>query len=223
MDSVCSIEKCLSSDLSSMVKNRRERLEEWLNQKTNDDPSVESVGETESEEIDTEKTPFEKVVKNLKSSDLTLAEKKQQIHYAKYAIMNMDEEQAETFVNNMKMLISLKEMNQSGQYDAVLSSSGNAYSDEIEKALEKLKKLKEQISEKNESLKDIRDSSMEDKVEALLESSTAEWSERIRISYSCSSYSSKAIDQYVENLNIKYEAIVSSTTTVRSASLNVVA
>ena len=223
MDSVYSIESGLCSDFSSMVKNRRERLEEWLNQKIDYNSSVESVEEADTEETDTEKTPFEKLVKNIKSSDLTLADKKQQIHYAKYALMSMDEEQAEMFVNNMKMLIHLKEMNSSGDYKDVLNLSGNDYSDEIEQALQKLKKLKEKISEETESLEDTTDSdsSMEDKIKALLESSTVEVSETIRSSYS--SYSSKAIDQYVENVNLKYESILSTTKTVTSSFLNVVA
>ncbi len=223
MGSVCSIDAGYYNDLSSMVKNRRERLDEWLNHKTNHDTSSDCVDETTDpaeEESDSKKTPFERLVKDMKSSDIALAEKKQQIHYAKYALLQMNEEQAEAFVNNIKMLISLKEMNQSGQYDAVLSSSGNVYSDEIEKALEKLKTLKEQISERNESLEDQTDSgsSLEDKVKALLEFSTVEVNETIKISYS--SYSSKAIDQYVENVNLKYESIVSSRTTVTSFPLD---
>ena len=225
MGSVCSIENSFSSDLSAMVKNRRERLEEWLNQKTNYDISSESTEETTDteEETDSDKTPFERLVKDIKSSDLTLAEKKQQIHYAKYALLQMDEEQSGTFEKNMKTLIRLKELNQSGQYDAVLNASDSDYSDEIEKIVEKLKKLKEKISEQNESLEDTTDSdsSTKDEIKVLLKSSTVEVSETIKISYS--SYSSKAIDQYVENVNLKYESIISSTATVTSSSLNIVA
>lgn len=225
MGSVCSIDAGYYNDLSSMVKSRKDRIEDWLNQKTNYDTSPESVEETTDteEETDSDKTPFERLVKDIKSADLTLAEKKQQIHYAKYALLQMDEEQASTFEKNMKTLISLKEMNQSGQYEAVLNASGSDYSDEIEKIVEKLKKLKEQIREQRESLEDTTDSdsSMKDKIKALLESSTVEVSESIKLSYS--SYSSNAIDQYVETVNLKYESIVSSTTTVTSSSLNVVA
>lgn len=212
MDSVYSVNSSLNSDYSSRVKSRRERIENWLNQKTNYDTSSaassESAEKTDSE-TDTKTTPFERLVKNIKTSDLTLSDKKQQIHYAKYALMQMNDEQASTFEKSMKTLISLKEQNQSGQYDAVLNSSNYDYSDEIAKAVKKLNALKEKISEEKKSLADPTDSdsSMDDKIKALLKSSTVSISEALTTSVK--SYSSLIIDQYVETLNKNYETIVS--------------
>lgn len=198
-------------------------MEDWLNQKTRYDTVPESTEKADTEETDTKKTPFERLVKNIKTSDLNLADKKQQIHYAKYAMMNMDEEQSEKFVSNIKTLIRLKEMNSSGEYEKVSRLFSKDYSAEVEKALEKLEALKEKISLEKKSFENATDSdsSMEDKIRALLKSSAVEVTESLTVSYKA--YSSSVLDRYVENVNLKYEAIVSSKTTKGSSSVDLVA
>lgn len=215
MDVNNSINSCFDKDFLTAIKNRRERIAGLLNKQTNNANSVDTVSEI-PKKTDKSETSFEKLVKNIKNSNLTIEEKKIQIHYAKYALMQMDPEQSKNFVKNIKTLIDLKSKNQSGQYNAVLNNSENNYSKDIENALKKLNELKKQISDENKSLESsvknnfdaetIDSRSNEEKIKDLIKSSEQKFYETIK-TYE-NSNSSSVIDQYVEKLNKTYEILV---------------
>ena len=219
MGSFCSIDAGYYNDLSSMVKNRKTRIEEWLNQKTTTDSLAQKSEKTDST-ADTEKTPFDKLVKSIEDSDLSLAAKKEQIHYARYALMNMDTDQADEFVTSMKMLIRLKEMNESGNYDAVSGLFSNDLTAEIEETLDKLNDILE-TSGGEKQTDNSSESNLKSSVLALLQSSMVKVSESLSISWE--SDSSSVLERYVKNVNVKYESLVSVTSTAVSSSVDVVA
>ncbi|EKD26845.1 MAG: hypothetical protein ACD_79C00991G0005, partial [uncultured bacterium] len=73
------------SEFLSMIKSRRARIDSLLNKASPESNPNEKLSEN-NEKTDKSKTPFERLVSKIKTSDLSIDEKKSQIHYVKYAL-----------------------------------------------------------------------------------------------------------------------------------------
>jgi len=88
------------------IQYRRNRLND-LRHPNNKINQVDDKSDTEKVKHD-EKDPFGRLVKAIKAANLTTSEKKSKLHYAKTALSLMNEDQARTFVKNIKKLLTFK-------------------------------------------------------------------------------------------------------------------
>ena len=132
------------------IQYRRDRINSLRQSNIKSDDAED---DSSSEKIKSDKnSPFERFVKTIKKSDLTLGQKKAKLHYAKSALSRMDDKQAKTFVRNLQKLLSFKNPNLSHQTSqptqSLLEKQLTAQLEQIEKLIEKLD-LKDDQKTKN--------------------------------------------------------------------------
>ena len=199
-----SIHSSQGDDLRALLKFQRERMDRLFNREK--EPEELSGFSKESKEAE---SPFERLVETITKSDLSIQGKKSQIHYVKYALYQMDDEQAKAFEKNVKTLLYLREQNrnrrsQSNGYLKTLEKELHEIEIRLKKAQDRLKNiLEEKTNEESEN-----PDSIQERIKTLLkpvEDNKFEPFNSLKVSYA-----DQSINQYVVKLNEEFARITSS-------------
>ncbi len=205
-----SIYSAINESPNTILEYRRDRIKILLNK----EKEIEEVSLDKSSTESDDEGPFERLVKTISKTNLSTEEKKTQIHYDKYALNQMDDQQAETFEQSIKTLLLLRKQNQNrrSQSNGVFNTLIEEYLEKLEASLEKLEEAEKKIKEKTENSDPI-----EDGINTLLEASTKEPFHSLNLFTS-----EQLIEQYVTQLNEEYEKITLSSKSTEEEVVNLV-
>ena len=113
-----SIHSSQSEYLSVLLKYQRGQVDSLLNKKKETEESSLDKSSESSKKSQEIESPFERLVETIMKTDLSIQGKKSQIHYVKYALYQMDAEQAKVFEKNVKTLLHLREQNQNRRFQS---------------------------------------------------------------------------------------------------------
>ncbi|MCK5706859.1 MAG: hypothetical protein KAI43_04340 [Candidatus Aureabacteria bacterium] len=203
-----SIHSSQGEALTALLKFNRERMDSVFNRNKETEELSEDKSSVSSKESKKAENPFERLVKTITKTDLSLQGKKSQIHYVKYALYGMDDEQARAFEMNVKTLLYLREQNQnrrshSNSLLTTLENELHEIEEKIKKSQDRLKNLLEEKT--NEESKNV--DSIQERINNLLkpvEEKQFEPFNSLKVSYQ-----DQSINQYVVKLNEEFVRITS--------------
>ncbi|MFC2140344.1 hypothetical protein ACFLQ1_01400 [Candidatus Auribacterota bacterium] len=188
------------NDISVSFKARMDRLETFRNKQTK--LKEESAIDPDTSSKKSEKnTPFGRLVETIIKTNLSVQEKKNQIHYAKYALYKMNDDQAKIFEKNLKTLFNLRGQTKNNSF-LINGFRKVSVNDDVAEIDKKLTKIEESINKSN---------NMDNVAEELDTSKTMSAQIYTKLTSFITPFNvDQVIKQYAENLNKEFDRLTAT-------------